>query len=1839
MLPHELTYLDLFSGTGGFALGLKRAGFKFKKHYFSEIDQYAIANYQYNFKNAEYVGAIEKINIQRIERPNIITFGSPCQDISVASAWGKGLSGGRSKLFFDAIKTIKRLKPDCFIFENVRNLFSSNKGKDFETVLRSISEIGLYDCQWQLLNSSLVLPQHRERIYLVGHLSKKTAPKIFPIKIDSKKVGEVQEKKKLIQIGKVYKSRQTGKIYDASGKSPAVLTDGLTFFIRSGKDIRKITPIEAERLQGFPDEWTKQGVSDGQPYELSDTQRYQLLGNAVSPDLVSIIADHLKKTNALSGLHQMKNKDHNQFLEEVLNSLRNGEAPSRIQLEKRGREFGLSDKREVKEYTELAILIRARELKTADPHDTFSNLVNLYKSQPHSSYRSTDVIKLRQYSTPLPISFLLGRFVYSTFKDAKYLEPSAGNGLLTIGLPPGSIQVNEIDKLRLNSLKKGKFGAVTNFDASLPMQSLYRKFDGVISNPPFGRFEQSLKYNGFDVYFRDHYMVLTALETMKDNGKAAFVMGTHLRFASKGRIAITAGRAFFSYVYANYNVVDLIPIDGNKLYARQGTGFDVSLLLINGRKKTPKPVALTKDSYDEDVIYDYPTLYNRISKHFNMTGQKDYKALASALVATFRKDLGAAYIPTSQSCNILNTQVPDTMAFEIHEALKKIRKAVGGDIDNFVRHRLGYTTKTELCKVLSAEQIDAVALAIYNIEAKDQGCIIGDQTGIGKGRVAAAVLRYAVQQGYTPIFLTERVNLFSDIYRDLKAIESGHLHPFIVNSRDSLGKTNIKDENGKTIYKPPTKGVQQNILRSGELKEYDIVLATYSQFNASEKSLKQDFLKEVAKNQIIVCDESHNASGESNTGTFLKDVVANSKSTIFSSATFAKRPENLPIYAIKTAISDANMTPDELISAIKKGGVALQEIIASQLVSEGQMIRRERSYDGVKVGYKILEEKKAEHFAMADNITAIMRDIIAFQDNYIKPLIEEIDDELSKQNEEIRQRGGTSNLGVSNQSYFSKAFNIINQMLFAIKAESVAETAIRQLKAGKKPIIAFSSTMGSFLNQLATEEGISVGEGEKIQTDFALILKNGLNGIMRYTKVDKMGKSSHESFSVSDISLEGQAEYFKILGHIEDASTGLFISPIDVILEKIRNAGFSAEEVTGRNTRIQYDPGYKTGIIEKREKVNVNDAFNAFNNNELDVLLINQSGSTGASAQAMITNKVPRHEVKPRVMIVLQMELNIDTEIQKRGRIHRTGQIHLPEYIYVNSAIPAEKRMMMMLRMKLKSLDANTSSNQNQNQKMIDVPDYLNKYGDRIVSDYIREKPSLYASLGYPNLNGSGGAIAHAVTGRIAVMPTGVQEDFYAEIVKRYIEYIDLVKQTGEYDLEVEELNLEAKTISKRISVVGRGGTSLFGTDTYLEKVEANVLKKPFTRDDLKRMIGETLGNVSPETYRDRLLENFDQYVKPNYLRDVDSLESKFNQQLEELRVNKTLWKIHEKHGEKAYEDALQERKEKIELDYNSRRKALENAFKSQKDSFTGLVKFFTVGRQLSYSFSSFLEPSFAVFLGFDINSNNKNPFAPSNVKLRFAIASSLKYLVFPMSYREEINAIRGASMDLPQMELSQVYREWEERVKDQQKDRTIRYLKSGNLLQGVLDGKLVSYTTDEGNVKKGILLPEHVEMKFEQQGVVVPLSRALPIFESMRLGHPLPLSNELTITKREDHLELRTPASKKKGGKFYLNERLIKLTRDNKFEKVGNVMKGEIPLGRLESLLDQLDQLSVNINLTLSEFQKLDEQTAKKLGRKRKIKRPPKEEVENTKLKLMRMRAKALKLKMTMISYKNNAA
>jgi hypothetical protein len=153
---------------------------------------------------------------------------------------------------------------------------------------------------------------------------------------------------------------------------------------------------------------------------------------------------------------------------------------------------------------------------------------------------------------------------------------------------------------------------LTKVDATLPFIDYYKKFDGVLTNPPFGTLIEEIDYDGFKIKSLEQLMSLRTLDTMKDDGKAVIIIGGHTKWDENGRIQAGKNRLYFNYLYSHYNVTDVILIDGHKLYSRQGTSFDVRMILIDGRKKTPAGVSPLKNELLSTIETDFDSLWNRV---------------------------------------------------------------------------------------------------------------------------------------------------------------------------------------------------------------------------------------------------------------------------------------------------------------------------------------------------------------------------------------------------------------------------------------------------------------------------------------------------------------------------------------------------------------------------------------------------------------------------------------------------------------------------------------------------------------------------------------------------------------------------------------------------------------------------------------------------------------------------------------------------------------------------------------------------------------------------------------------------------------------------------------------------------------------------------------------------------------------------------------------------------------------------------------------------------------------------------------------------------------------------
>lgn len=391
-----MKFIDFFAGIGGIRTGFEQAGMQCVGYV--EWDKYARKSYEAIYDTeGEYTGYdIQDVKGSELPDADIWCSGFPCTNISVAGT-RTGLRGEQSRMFFEVIRCAKerirakKALPQYIFIENVKNLLSSNQGRDFAELLYQMGQIG-YDPEWTVIDSSDVVPQHRERIYIVGHLRGKRFRKIFPIQRKSKGVNRKPKinslyhdygwhspavlgtdgvsmsltatdykhpqkielnKNKIKQVGNFRKTDsfggnpQVGRVYDPEGLSPtlnsmqggnrmpnilvkATLTpdrlnkrqngrrfkeDGEPSFTLTaadrhgvmfdeqkddnngvwyhGKAIRKLTPLECWRLQGFSDEAFYKAKNAG----VSNSQLYKQAGNSVTVPVIRAIAEKIAEVS------------------------------------------------------------------------------------------------------------------------------------------------------------------------------------------------------------------------------------------------------------------------------------------------------------------------------------------------------------------------------------------------------------------------------------------------------------------------------------------------------------------------------------------------------------------------------------------------------------------------------------------------------------------------------------------------------------------------------------------------------------------------------------------------------------------------------------------------------------------------------------------------------------------------------------------------------------------------------------------------------------------------------------------------------------------------------------------------------------------------------------------------------------------------------------------------------------------------------------------------------------------------------------------------------------------------------------------------------------------------------------------------------------------------------------------------------------------------------------------------------------------------------------------------------------------------------------------------------
>ena len=316
-----MKFIELFAGVGAFRLGLERTGHECV--WANEWLEKPRKIYAKNFGEQPDGRDIRTISAGDIPDADLLVGGFPCATFSVAGKrTGFSLDDTRGTLAFEMFRLAHEKSIPYLLFENVKGLLNHDGGRTFEIILEVLDGLG-YDCQWELLDSqNFGVPQHRERIFLIGHLRGKPRPKVFPIGRASRSNDEANSQERTGREGlfsdisptldaHYYKggnARQyvvqtesrrdkemrtytegvvptlTAQMGTGGGNVPYVLP------VEENLRIRKLTPLECERLQGLPDGWTEL-YHDGR--RVSDSERYERCGRTITIPVVEAIGRRL----------------------------------------------------------------------------------------------------------------------------------------------------------------------------------------------------------------------------------------------------------------------------------------------------------------------------------------------------------------------------------------------------------------------------------------------------------------------------------------------------------------------------------------------------------------------------------------------------------------------------------------------------------------------------------------------------------------------------------------------------------------------------------------------------------------------------------------------------------------------------------------------------------------------------------------------------------------------------------------------------------------------------------------------------------------------------------------------------------------------------------------------------------------------------------------------------------------------------------------------------------------------------------------------------------------------------------------------------------------------------------------------------------------------------------------------------------------------------------------------------------------------------------------------------------------------------------------------------------
>lgn len=948
------------------------------------------------------------------------------------------------------------------------------------------------------------------------------------------------------------------------------------------------------------------------------------------------------------------------------------------------------------------------------------------------------------------------------------------------------------------------------------------------------------------------------------------------------------------------------------------------------------------------------------------------------------------YYSASDSCFSLGTLVPKSMAMEQKRFNQRMKTDVG-DVDEYVAEKLHYKSVSDLCGTsdkpkFSREQIDAIATAIYNHEKTGNAIIVADQTGVGKGRIASGLIRYAIlEKKVVPFFITEKKHLLHDIYRDLVDIgfdagvpmeiietdekdkkvytdseilelikedieneelrifydfdeygedfvlsnlldenyievlneiieqyrnylETDGVKKYVKNSNRksqldaALSKglyevkpfttfpMDIKDKEGNILYKNEDKDIKAIFKKASLPSDYKLIAFPYSQVarpygKTGELTDKSKFIQKMAKNTIVIMDESHSAAGFdtkgklTNTAKMVQTILGSAQMVTFLSATFAKRPENMFLYAGKNSIGETGLSGFALKRAFEEGDISLQEAVSSELVRTGQLVRREKEIMGETTYYYESDDSE----------------IGVSQVNKLNKVAESFSkvNEFASYVKQALQRLKNNNVASKDYKFAGNVnrfqFQLFNFFVLGLKVEQTTREALTQLNSGRKVVISVANTLESAFKNMKKDFIYDVGFdiGDDMPNDFNLFLAYLLDYTLRIAlekeavvggTITKEREILLIKKSTDDVAQKlydmVEDEYKQVMSEILSVEIRTPISPIDEIKKKIEMNNFSVDEITGRTLFLDFqNQDFSKGVLSRRKPKKKEEIIRDFNENKVDCVILNQAGAVGVSMHPIKVGNVDvvlpepptslknKKEVKQRCMIITQMELDINKEVQKLGRINRTGQVYPPIYRYIISAIPSESRLTALNQKKLSSLSANVSSNQSQSEDLFSTDDF---YSSTAVEPFNQTMVDLNR-----NETANSKRDIEEFTKNLYFTSYDFQNNFYKTFSDRLNKHIKFLKDNNLYQGSVSIKDYKAKDQQIHPFIIGNNDSlSSFGRHSVLEISNCTEYATKYLEYDVTSAIKGRFSSSSADSEKkefntlDKFVEYYDKFFE-----------------------------------------------------------------------------------------------------------------------------------------------------------------------------------------------------------------------------------------------------------------------------------------------------------------------------------------------------------------------------------------